>query len=52
MWSTAPGRKPGNRGNHGNHGNSSWTRKLKILAIKINKEKHKSKFDNVWEKKQ
>ena len=46
-----PGRRLGNRRNHGNHGNSSWTRELQILAIKIRKEKHKSKFDKVWEKK-
>ena len=39
-----PGRKLGN------HGNSSWTWELQILAIKIKKEKHKSKFDKVWKK--
>ena len=46
-----PAGKLGNRGNHRNHGNSSCTRELQILPIKIKKDKHKSEFDKVWEKK-
>ena len=46
-----PGRKLGYCGNHGNHGDSSWATELQILAIKIKKEKQKSKFDKFWEKK-
>ena len=47
MWTpwVGPGRKLGN------HGNSSCTKELQILPIKIKKDKHKSEFDKVWEKK-
>ena len=38
-------------GNHGINGNSSQTRELQILPIKIQKDKHNSEFDKIWEEK-
>ena len=46
-----PGWKLGNYGNHGINGNGSQTRELQILPIKIQKDKHNSEFDKIWEEK-